>query len=147
MNWQYILIAFLGGVATCVQVPLNALLAKGLQSAIWGAMISFFVGFLGLIGYAVWIQDIKPNFANLSTVPWWGWLGGLLGAFFVTGSIIAAPRIGATLFIGLIIFGQMIAALLVDHYGFAGFNVATINVGRIAGVLLVIVGVLLIKKF
>jgi len=70
-----------------------------------------------------------------------------IGAFYVTISILAAPKIGAAMLISLVVARQMTAAFLLDHYGAAGFPQHSTNFGRIAGALMVIGGVVLIRRF
>ena len=75
------------------------------------------------------------------------WIGGALGAFYVTGSIVVAPRLGAVTLIAVILAGQALASLVVDHYGMVGFDAHPATAGRIAGVLLIAVGVLFVRLF
>lgn len=42
--------------------------------------------------------------------------------------------------------GQMVAALIVDHYGAIGFPAQPVTVWRVIGVVLLVVGVLLIMR-
>ena len=77
--------------------------------------------------------------------PWWVWVGGLLGAFYVLGSIVTAPRLGAATLVALILAGQSIASLLVDHYGWVGFPEHPITALRVVGIALLAGGVLLVR--
>ena len=58
--------------------------------------------------------------------------GGALGAFYVTGSIVVAPRLGAVTLIAVILAGQALASLVVDHYGMVGFDAHPATAGRVA---------------
>jgi bacterial/archaeal transporter family-2 protein len=73
------------------------------------------------------------------------WTGGLLGAFYVLGSIVTAPKLGAATLVAVILAGQAIASLLVDHFGWVGFEEQPISALRIAGVLLLAGGVALVR--
>jgi transporter family-2 protein len=77
--------------------------------------------------------------------PWWIWVGGLLGAFYVLGSIVTAPKLGAATLVALILAGQAIASLLVDHFGWVGFEPHPITGVRVVGVLLLAGGVALVR--
>src|SRR5919108_3997232 len=77
--------------------------------------------------------------------PWWVWIGGILGAFYVLGSIVTAPKLGAATLVALILAGQAIASLLVDHYGWVGFEGHPITLVRVAGVVLLAGGVALVR--
>jgi transporter family-2 protein len=90
-----------------------------------------------LVSRAAW-----PAWADTwaTGVPRWAWFGGLLGAAWVTGSLWAAPRIGASTFIMTAFVGQLVGSLLLDGTGSFGFARVEINAARIGGVALVIAG-------
>ncbi|NIQ10922.1 MAG: DMT family transporter, partial [Gammaproteobacteria bacterium] len=109
--------------------------------------ISFAVGTLTLVLYTVATRIPLPAVAAISSHPWWVWIGGVLGAFFVTATIILVPKLGATTMVTTVLAGQMFASLLFDHFGVLGYPLHPISLGRIAGVALVCAGVWLIKAF
>jgi transporter family-2 protein len=88
-----------------------------------------------------------PSLAKLGGAPWWVWIGGLLGAFYVAGSIFAAPKLGAVMLIAAVVAGQSFASLLIDQFGWVGFKEHHISPGRIAGMALVASGVALVRIF
>jgi bacterial/archaeal transporter family-2 protein len=63
----------------------------------------------------------------------------------VLGSIVTAPKLGAATLVALILAGQAIASLLVDHFGWVGFEEHPITAVRVVGVLLLAGGVALIR--
>lgn len=146
MVWQFILLAIVCGIASSVQVGLNASMAKGIESPIWGAIIALAIGAIGLAVYAVCTNNLKAKWQAASTMPLWVWTGGLLGAVFVAGAAIAAPKVGATAFVGLLLLGQVLASLILDHYGWLGFEQVPISLGKLIGIGCLCVGVFLIKK-
>jgi transporter family-2 protein len=79
--------------------------------------------------------------------PWYVWFAGLLGAFYISTVIVLIPRLGFALTFGLIVAGQMAISLLFDHYGILHTPIREISLGRIIGALLLIAGVLLIRRF
>ena len=91
-------------------------------------------------------MGVRPPAAAVKTLPWYAWTGGFYGAFFVAAAAFAAPRVGLTFYVALLIAGQLAAALALDHYGAFGLDRQEISPVRIAGVLLVIGGVLLVRK-
>ena len=82
----------------------------------------------------------------LGTAPWWVWFGGLLGVTYVSMTIVLAPRLGAAAMLGAAMTGQLVGSLLMDHYGFVGYPVRPLSVERIAGAVLLFLGVLLIHR-
>jgi transporter family-2 protein len=109
------------------------------------AFVSFLVGAAALAVVVVAAARDWPAGERITAAPWWVWIGGLLGAFYVLGSIVAAPRLGAVTLVALILAGQAIASLTVDHFGWVGFDEHPISLGRVAGVALLAAGVALVR--
>lgn len=77
--------------------------------------------------------------------PGWIWIGGVAGACFVLAGLTFAPRIGVALFVSVVITGQLLAAALIDHFGLFGVATQSMNWYRLAGLLLVLSGVLVFR--
>ena len=140
------ILGLVAGFGLTVQVGMNSQLRKVLQSANLAALISFLVGTLALILLIVVLRMPVPERAAFLAVPWWAWLGGLLGAFYVASSTVVAADLGATTLLGLALLGQLTTALVIDHYGWLGLPVNPITGSRLAGVALLGVGVWLISR-
>jgi transporter family-2 protein len=145
--WAYLLFAFVAGVALTIQAGVNAELAHWLHSPLQAAFVSFLVGALLLLVVTAAAQTPLPSWSRLGDAPWWVWVGGSLGALYVTASIVTAPRLGAAALIAIIVAGQALASLVVDHFGWVGFEPRHISGGRIAGMALVGAGVVLVRVF
>ncbi len=87
------------------------------------------------------------NLAASKNAPPIAFIGGFLGAFFVSVLATIVPRIGVALAVSLAIGGQMLVTLLIDHFGFLGVPVKEINLTRVLGAGLITAGVILIRKF
>ena len=70
-----------------------------------------------------------------------------MGAFFVTMTIVAVPRLGAMSVMALLIAGQMAMSLVLDHFGWLGIPAQPVSLWRILGAVLLFAGVVLIRKF
>jgi transporter family-2 protein len=147
MIWFFLLLAFLAGAVLPVQTGVNSRLAGTVGNPTLASLISFIVGTVGLLVYTLALRIPLPQMSALSNAPFWIWLGGMLGAFFIATTTTLAAKIGATVLVGLIIAGQLIVAVLLDHFGLLGFAQHPINLWRILGILLLIAGVFLIKQF
>lgn len=141
--WSYLVFALLAGAMLPIQFGINAQLAQWTGGSLRAALVSFVVGALGLLVVVLLAARGWPDRA--SDAPWWVWTGGLLGAFYVVGSIVTAPKLGAATLVALILAGQAIASLLVDHYGWVGFEENPITPLRLAGVVLLAGGVALVR--
>jgi transporter family-2 protein len=137
--------AFVGGAMLAIQAPTNAFLAKAAGSPVNAALVSFVVGAAGLLIAAVAL-GARPSVAAAREMPWYAWTGGIYGAIFVAVAAFAAPRMGVTFFLTVAIAGQLLTALLLDRFGVLGLPRVDFSPARLAGVALVLGGVLLVRK-
>lgn len=139
-------LAFAAGVMLIVQVGVNSTLRRALGTPVVAALMSFLVGTLALLLY-LWLSRAPwPARAQLAAAPLWAWTGGLLGAFYVVATIIVGPRLGAAALLALVVFGQLLTSLLVDHFGWLGFPQHALTPLRLLGAALLFGGVLLIVQ-
>jgi bacterial/archaeal transporter family-2 protein len=141
----HLLFAFAAGAMLPIQFGINAQLARWIESPVRAALVSFIVGALALLLVTIALYRQLPPTTRLGSAPWWVWIGGLFGAFYVLGSVVAAPKLGAVTLVALILAGQAVSSLLVDHFGWVGFEEQPISLGRIGGVLLLAAGVALVR--
>lgn len=137
----YLLAALAGGAILPVQVALNTLLRRYVGESMQVTFVSYLAGTLASLVICFAARYPFPPLASLAQTSWWMWIGGCLGTLYVWSTIFATPRIGATLALALTIAGQMIAALFLDHYGAIGLAKYPASPIRIAGVVLVVLGV------
>ncbi len=134
------------GFSLAAQAGVNSQLRLALSNPIQAAFISFLVGtiILGVIALLQGESWFKPN--ALVTIPWWAWLGGLLGAFNIALSIFLAPKLGALVLAISIVCGQVLASLALDQNGWLGYPKIEITPNRILGALFLILGMFLVVK-
>lgn len=135
----------LAGGATALQAPTNARLAEAVASPVNAAFVSFAVGTVALGMLALMLQT-RPDMAATRALPWWVWIGGLYGAVFVVAAAWGVPRLGVAVTITLMVAGQLLISLFLDHFGAMGVPKQPMNVMRVAGILMVIGGVVLVRK-
>lgn len=138
-------LAVLSGAAAPLQVGINSQLAKTLLHPMQAVMVAFVIGTLGVTAVNFALRLPLPTLLQTVQTPPILLTGGLLGIFMVISAILTAPRLGAAVFIAASIAGQMIASLLMDHYGVMGYAVQPISLTKVLGVLLVMGGVFLIR--
>ena len=142
----FILMAFVIGLVIPLQSAINSSLRDTLHSgSVLAALVSFAVGTLALLVASVLTGQPFAALGGLPRVAWWEWLGGALGAFFVFGSTLLAPRIGVAAMIALIVAGQVISSLVFDRYGLLGLPVRSISGVRLAGAVLILAGAVLVN--
>ena len=147
MVWLYLLFAVAAGAMLPIQFGVNAQLSHWVGSPIRAAFVSFLVGTIALLIISAFVRKPVPSLARLGDVPLWVWIGGLLGAIYVAGSIVTAPKLGAVTLTAAIIFGQTVVSVLVDQFGWVGFKEHHASPGRLIGVALVAGGVVLVRAF
>lgn len=145
MNYLPHLLAILIGAGLTVQVGMNAIVRGALGSALIATVVNFAIGLVALVALAV-ATGARVAPGSVQAVPFWAWLGGLLGATYVASATVLGPRLSAAAFLALTLVGQMVAALVVDHYGAIGFPQNPVTAGRVIGVALLVVGVVLIMR-
>jgi len=109
--------------------------------------VQFGIGTVALAVAALVVQSSLSEPGSAANAPWWAWTGGLLGAFFVLASIILTPRLGAATTIGLILTGQVLASIVIDHFGLIRVPVHEASFPRIVGALLIGAGVAMVQRF
>ncbi|EPF74094.1 MULTISPECIES: DMT family transporter [Acinetobacter] len=131
------------GIAMTLQTAINTQLREYLYSPLQAALFSFLVGTIVLAILVFFQQVPKPNLHEIVHLPWYMWLGGVLGVYAISLSIYAAPKLGYLTLTGLILFGQIAMSMLVDHFGVLGTEKAPINWQRLLGGVVIFIGVLL----
>ena len=135
----------LAGAATALQGPTNARLVTAVGSPLNAAFVSFAVGTVAL-GVLAMILQARPDVGAMKALPWWAWMGGLYGCAFVVSAAWGVPRLGVATTITVMIAGQLLLSLALDHFGALGVEKQPLSLGRIAGVALVIGGVVLVRR-
>ncbi len=146
-NYSFIILAILAGMMMPTQAAINNKLASHVESPILSAFISFAVGTLALFLYILATGIPLSNLANAKNAPAVAWLGGILGAFFVASAVVLVPKIGVALTFSLIIAGQMLVTLVIDHFGWLGVPERPVSVLRVFGAAMITIGVVLIRRF
>jgi len=142
-NLFTILLLLLAGFGVSVQGTINGGLGKNIGS-IQAAFVSFLVGLFSLSILLLFVG--KGNISAIGTVPRWQLTGGLLGAFYVVVLAFSVPRIGIALSIVTVVVSQILASLMIDHFGWFDSVQVAINSQRLFGALLLIVGLIFIYR-
>ena len=146
MKLTWIIIALISGAFLPIQGGINSRLGKTIESPEYASLISFVIGTVTLLLYNL-ITKQHVSWSGLRIAPVYLWIGGILGAFYVTSIILAFPRIGPALTFGFVVAGQMIMSVLLDHFNILVPQQHNINIWRIIGILLISTGVIILRKF
>ncbi|HEX6126006.1 MAG TPA: DMT family transporter [Pyrinomonadaceae bacterium] len=145
--YLYVLLALAAGAMMPTQAATNNKMALVVGNPVLSAFISFVVGTVALFAYLLVSGVSLGNLSAAKDAPAIAWMGGLLGAFFVASAVTLVPRLGVAMTFSLIIAGQMLVTLVIDHFGLLGVPVKEVSLARVGGILLITVGVIIIRKF
>ena len=138
------LAAFAG--ASVVQQVLNANLRAALNSAAWSGFVSYLVGLACMALLIVALRDPARPASVAVRLPWWAWGGGLFGATFIGLAVLLVPQLGAATFIALLVTGQMLAPVALDHFGLLGLAQRPVDLPRLLGVAPLVGGGVLVRR-
>ena len=142
----FLLLAVLAGAAVPVQFAVNSELRGVVGGTITAAAISFLVGAIALGVRVLVAREGVPSLSDAASAPWWAWIGGLLGAFYVAASIILTPRLGAANTVAFVLAGQVLASIVLDQFGLLNLPVHPVSLARLGGAALVIAGVFVVLR-
>jgi len=146
---SFLLLSFIAlgiGAMIPVQAATNAALGRVLGSAPLVALILFGIGFAFLAVWVLMARPVMPPLSDLRHVPVYGYIGGIIVACYLLSITFLAPRLGVGNAICIIVTGQILAAVLIDHFGLFGAHVQTLSTTRVVGVLLMIAGLFLARR-
>jgi bacterial/archaeal transporter family-2 protein len=128
-----------------VQVGMNMTIARVVGTPLWASVANFTVGLVALVTTALLLGS-RPAPGTVGQVPLWAWCGGLLGAAYVASVTLLGPRIGGMTLVAIVITGQLIAGLAVDHFGVLGYPQLPVTPTRWLGAGLLLAGALLVMR-
>lgn len=146
MHLAAMIVTVLVGASLVLQIGFNAAMRQQTGSTMVASLVNFGIGTLALLALAIAVRTPVPAAAQWAGAPWWAWLGGLFGACYVASSTVLGPLLGGAAFLALVVAGQMAASLAVDHYGLLGFPQRPMDLPRLIGAVLVVVGVILLTR-
>jgi transporter family-2 protein len=145
----FALLAVGAGACIALQASANGKfrqnLGDGPQFALWAAFFSILGTFATAIVAMLVLRPTAPSAIALRETQWWNWIGGPLGALIVLAGAALTRELGAALFIALVVGGQLLCSLVLDHYALLGLKEQPVTAGRLLGAALVVAGVLCIK--
>ena len=147
MTWNlaYALLAAAAGACIALQASANGMFRRNVGDPWYPTFFSICGTFVTAVTFMLLLRPPTPSGETLRTTQWWNWVGGPLGAAIVLAGAALTPRLGAAAFIALVVGGQLVCSVVLDHYALMGLPEQPITPGRVAGVALVVAGVVCIK--
>ena len=147
MRSLFWLFAFVAGALITCQVGSNSQLKKSLGQPLPALIVNYVLGITAVLIYTFVSRVPFPSTGKALQTPWWGWLGGIFGAVYGLTAIVLASQLGAATLTALVVTGQLICSVVLDHFGWLSFDVHPASWAHIAGCALMVVGLILIAKF
>jgi transporter family-2 protein len=147
MNWNLVFALFAAGAGACIalQASANSAFRKNLDNQWYAAFFSICGTFATAIVAMILFRPSPPSAESMRSTQWWNWIGGPLGALIVLAGAALTQRLGAAAFIALVVGGQLLCSVLLDHFALMGLPQQSITPGRVLGAILVVAGVVCIK--
>ena len=140
-----LLLAVIAGAVVPFQSAINANLGRGLGHPLWATLASLLVSILVLLPLMLALHVPLPSMAFISKAPLWMWAGGAFGVCFISLALVLLPKLGASGFMALALAGQVVASLVLDHFGWFGLVQRHVSLPRVLGVAMLMAGVVLIQ--
>jgi transporter family-2 protein len=138
-------LAILAGILNTIQSGANATLSKSLGQPIMAALVVTAANVAIYLLASPLLGLSWPGAERIAQTPWWAWIGGTLGAVYVLTAILFADRLGAAVFTGLTVTAGIVTSIVLDHFGWVGFEQHSAGLWRIAGAAIMIGGLLLVS--
>jgi transporter family-2 protein len=141
--WLVILIGLIGGVGVGLQVPI----AGAMGQRVGGIASSFIIHVSGAIfsGLFLFLRG-GEKIRDWTTLPWYMLIAGIFGLILYLTINVTLPRLGSTMMVSLIIVGQLMAGVVIDHFGLLGVATRHIDLPRAIGLVVLVLGAYLIAK-
>jgi bacterial/archaeal transporter family-2 protein len=144
MNLLLFLVAFGAGIAMSFQAAINSQMAAAVgANPVVAALVSFMCGTAALAVLACARGGLPDALAALPQQPLWKFSGGFLGAAFIFCTVMLVPRIGLLNLVVLVIAGQLLTSMAIDHFGLVEVAMRKVSLVRLAGAAVMILGVVL----
>ncbi|MEA4906072.1 MAG: DMT family transporter [Chloroflexi bacterium] len=138
-----ILIGITGGLAVGVQSPISGQMGQ----RVGGAASSFIVHFSGMLLSGLYLVfQGGARVRDWLSLPWYMLGSGVFGLILYLTINYTLPRLGAASMAALIITGQLLVGILVDHFGWFGVAARPLDLARAGGALLLLAGGYLLSR-
>jgi transporter family-2 protein len=135
---MYKVSAIVIGLLIAIMVTFNGVLANYTNEYV-SILIIHIVGLVAIITILIWKREKLRLKKNL---PFYLFSGGAIGVFVVFLNNLCFNTLGASLTLSLGIFGQLVLACFIDHYGLFGLNMYKFKKKKIIGFSIVLLGLI-----
>lgn len=138
-----IVVAVAGGVAVALQGQLVGDLDRRVGT-LGAVFVTYGIG--GLAIGAVMLLARGGGLGGLTTAPWYVFTAGILGLVIVGAIGYAVARVGLLAGLTVVIAAQLAIGAAVDHLGWLGAQTRPLDLGRMVGIILAVMGAWLVLR-
>jgi len=133
-----ILVGLTGGIAVGLQSPLASMLSQRL-----GMLESVFIVHIGgaILSLLLLLVYGGGKLGLWRSVPWYALCAGFFGLVVIVAISYTIPRVGVAAAITTVVGGQILISALLDHYGLLGAVTRPLDLPRLLGLGVVMLGV------
>lgn len=142
---KYIALVALSGFLIPLQALMNARTSSIFGSPFWATLVNFVGGIILLIPLIMLLRLPSPTLDQAGRIPFYCWFSGFIGVIFVAQAAFTVPKLGAAGMMSLVIAGQLIGSITLDHFGVL-HTADPVNVQKVLGALMLVGGALLILR-
>ncbi|KAI9252822.1 hypothetical protein BDA99DRAFT_173901 [Phascolomyces articulosus] len=102
-------------------------------SSVTNFVVGLFMEILAFLFDILIVKTPKPTVKRLKEAPWYSWIGGILGTYYVIVNIFTVTQMGAGVVLSVFVCSQVITACIMDHFGIAGIQKRKFTIWRILG--------------
>lgn len=140
----YIVVGLVSGMAIGLQGPMASMITEKL-----GVLESVFIVHMGGVVVSLVPLIIFKAGGNLNqwrTLPWYVFIAGAFGFIVLSAISYLIPQIGASAAIILVMVGQVLVGVILDHFGLLGADVAPVTFSRLLGIAVIFFGLWLTMR-
>ena len=146
MNNLYLYIfAIIAGMLIPIQAASNIFLNRFTGNILYSSLILISIGLLFLILLIIFLKPTPPSFGEVLRAPIFSYVGGVIIIIYIITITSIAPKLGVGSAVLLIVISQIFSSAIIDHIGLFGLPILPFNYKKLAGLICVIAGLILIN--
>ena len=147
MNFILYVFAASAGAVNAIQAGANSQLRKSIDQPLLAGMTVYLTALIALSFALPFAHLGNFQWSKVHTVPWWAWLGGFLSIGSTMAGVMLAQKLGSAPFTALTVTFSLLCSVVLDNFGWVGFQPHPVNLPRLAGCALLLGGLALVTRF
>lgn len=143
----YALLMCIAGIGIPIMAALNSRLGTMLHSTSLATTILFVLAAVVSLIY-LFLTGGMPKNSVQEAIPIFYYFGGLFVIFYIFSITWVAPKFGVGNAVSLVLLGQLISMVVIDHFSLFGVIRSSLSIERLIGLIFMVIGVFMtIRRF